>query len=492
MATGTRKHRVEPGNQQSDHQSGEAERTIGEAAGPQLRRALGVGGVTAFVITSMIGTGIFTVPAFVRAATGNGVAALGVWVTGAMLALFGAFCYAELGTRMPKAGGEYQYLAIVFGRPWGFVGGWITFFAGFAAPTAASSLAAVAYFSQLTQGWDPQTPLIAGLSITQGTAVAALLPLLLALPHSIGVRPSGRLQTTLAVMTIGAIIVFTVAGVATGRGDWRGVTQGAQSTGAWWVALIQVSFAYAGWNAAAYLAGEAIEPRRTLPRALIGGTLAVAGLYIALNLLYFYAMPADSWQAVISVGKEAAQRLFGDSGGRLVSAIITVIIVGAISAWTASGPRVYYAMARDGLAPSIFGRLGKRSQAPIIAIFTQAGIASVMTLTGAFGKLLLFVGSGLMLISALTVSAVYVVRRSAPVDPKRHFGVPGYPFTPAIFILIVILSWIQTLREQPRPALWALGTILAGIVVFYIGRASGWIAATSNSPSEIKTSESNL
>jgi APA family basic amino acid/polyamine antiporter len=453
-------------------------------AGDQLRRALSVWGAAAFVVTSMIGTGIFTVPAFVRAATGNGVAALGVWIMGAALALFGAFCYAELATRMPRAGGEYQYLSNVYGRPWGFVGGWITFFAGFAAPTAASTLAAVEYFSPLAPGWNPKAPLISGLGVTEGEAVAAMLPLLLAVAHSIGVKPSGRLQTTLAVMTVGAIVVFMAAGMSSGRGDWGGVTQDSQATGAWVVALVQVSFAYSGWNAAAYLAGEVTEPRRALPRALIGGTLAVAALYIALNLLYFYALPADSWQATPSVGRDAAERLFGLSGGKLVSAIITVLIIGAISAWTASGPRIYYAMARDGLAPSIFGRLGKRSQAPIIAIFTQAAIASAMALTGAFGRLLLYVGSALLLVSALTIAAIYVVRRASPDDPKRNFSVPGYPFTPAIYILLVIFLWIQTLRVQPKPAVYALATIAAGVAVYYIGRALGWIAASPKTQSE--------
>jgi APA family basic amino acid/polyamine antiporter len=457
-------------------------------AGAQLRRELSVWGASAFVVTSMIGTGIFTVPADVRAATGNGVASLGVWLTGAALALFGAFCYAELATRMPKAGGEYQYLLNVYGRPWGFIGGWITFFAGFAAPTAASALKVVEYFSHLAPGWDPNAPLIGGLGVTRGSAVAALLPLLLALAHSIGVKPSGHMQTTLATMTVCAIIVFTVAGVSSGRGDWGGVTQGSQATGAWWVALIQVSFAYSGWNNAAYLAGEVADPRRTLPRALIGGTLAVAALYIALNLLYFYALPAESWRPTLAVGQEAAERLFGVPGGKLVSAIITVIIVGAISAWTASGPRIYYAVARDGLAPSIFGRLGKRSQAPIVAIFTQAAIASVMALTRKFGELLLYVGSALLLISALTVAAVYVVRRAADDDPKSNFSVPGYPVTPAVYILLVIFMWIQTLQKEPMPAIYALVTIAAGVAVYYVGRARGWIATSS----ETETMESDL
>ncbi|MBO0725580.1 MAG: amino acid permease [Blastocatellia bacterium] len=473
----------------SDRRSGKPQQTA--EAGAQLRRALSVWGAAAFVITSMIGTGIFIVPAEVKAATGNGVAALGVWVTGAALALFGAFCYAELATRMPRAGGEYQYLLNIYGRPWGFIGGWITLFAGFAAPTAVSTLKAVEYFSPLAPGWKLGAPLITGLGLTRGSIVAALLPLLLALAHSVGVRPSGRLQTILAVMTVTAIIVFTTAGVTSGRGDWSGVTQGSQATGAWWVALIQVSFAYSGWNAAAYLAGEVTEPRRTLPRALISGTLAVAILYIALNLLFFYALPAESWRPGLAVGQKAAEHLFGASGGKLVSAIITILMIGAISAWTASGPRIYYAMARDGLAPSIFGRLGKRSQAPIIAIFTQAALASVMALTGALSTLLLYVGSALLLISALTVAAVYVVRRGSSADPKRNFSALGYPFTPAVYILLVILSWVQTLREQPKAAVYALATIAAGVAVYYIGRAWGWIAASSETRMETEIGEND-
>src|SRR5262249_39586819 len=160
-------------NQQSDQQSGATQQAIEAGAEPHLRRALGAWGASAFVVTSMIGTGIFTVPAFVRIATGNGVAALGIWITGGALGLLGAFCFAGLATRLRGAGGEYQCLANVYGGPGGFVGGWIPFFAGFAAPTAASTLAVVAYFSQLTPGWNPDTPLISGLGVTQGSAIAA-------------------------------------------------------------------------------------------------------------------------------------------------------------------------------------------------------------------------------------------------------------------------------------------------------------------------------
>ena len=439
-----------------------------------LRRALSVWGAAAFVITNMVGTGIFTVPAFVRAATGNGLAALGVWAVGAGLALSGALCYAELATRMPQAGGEYFYLTRIYGRLWGFLSGWISFFVGFSAAIAAASLGASAYLAAIVPGWDPATPIVAGWGISQGAAMAALLVVGLALFHSTGVRLSGGLQTIIAGLVIGAIIVFVVAGIGTGRGNWSGVIAGSESTGLWWVALIQVSFAYSGWNAAAYLAGEVANPRRTLPRALIGGTLAVAFVYLALNMLFLYALPADSWEPTIAVGKIAAERLFGPEGAQVVSVIIGLTIIGSVSAMTAAGPRVYYAMARDGLAPSALSRLGRQGKAPAVAIMAQALVAMVLALTGAFEALLVYVGSALLLFAGLTVAAVYFVPRTSDTQSSRFFRVPGFPITPAFFLVLVVVSWIQGLRERPLPTGAALATILVGAAIYFIGRALGW------------------
>ncbi len=442
-----------------------------------LRRGLNLWGATAFVVTSMVGTGIFTVPALVRHATGSGVEMLGVWLVGAALAVCGALCYAELATRMPRAGGEYQYLSRVYGPMWGFVSGWITFFVGFAAPTAASALAAVAYMAAIAPAWNANAPLVAGLSITQGGLVAALLPLAFAFWHSLGVRPSGRLQSILMVTTIGSIALLVVAGWLTGRGDWQGVTQTTTPAGSWWVALIQVSFAYTGWNGATYLAGEIEDPRRNLPRALIGGTLIVVALYLALNLFFLYALPIEAWRPDIAVGKDAAERLFGTAGGRFVSAIITFTIIGSLSAWTAAGPRVYFAMAYDGLAPAAFKRLGAQSRAPIVALFAQAGVAALLALTGAFDVLLIYVGAGLLLFSGFTVAAVYVLRWRYGTEDASHFRVPGYPFTPALFLLLVLVSCAQGFLESPIPTGAALLTLLAGFACYFIGRALGWFKA---------------
>lgn len=442
-----------------------------------LRRALGVWAAAAFVITNMVGAGIFTTPASVRTATGNGLAALGVWMLGGLVALSGALCYAELATRMPEAGGEYQYLSHIYGRLWGFVSGWISFLVGFSAAIAVSALMAANYAAQVF-GWDAKAPLIAGLGVTRGAAVGALLIAALALFHARGVRPSGRLQTIIAGAVVCAIVLLVIAGIATGRGNWQGITQGSQADGLWWIALIQVSFAYSGWNAASYLAGEVKDPRHTLPRALVGGTLVVVLLYVALNVLFLYAVPADAWKPDLTIGAAAAELLFGKTGATIVSLIITLAILGSVSAMTAAGPRVYFAMAQDGLAPSVFGKLGRAGGAPTISIYSQAAVAIALVLTGEFGTLLTYVGSALSLMAALTVAGVWVVRRrQRSANGNGVFKVPGYPLTPALFLLLELTAFVQGLRERPKPTGAALLTIAVGVIIFYVARAAGWLGA---------------
>jgi len=422
----------------------------------------------------MVGSGIFTVPAFVRSSTGNGLATLGVWLLGALLALSGALCYAELATRMPEAGGEYHYLSRIYGKLWGFLSGWISFLVGFSAALAASSLGAAAYGAAIF-GVDSGMTVIPGLNISLGSVLAVILIACLAMFHALGVRPSGRLQTIIAASVIAAIVIFFLAGVGSGRGNWSGVTAGSKSTGLWWVALIQVSFAYSGWNAAAYLAGEVRNPRYTLPRALIGGTVIVATLYLALNVLFMYALPADSWQPSIAVGRLAAEHLFGPTGAVAVSTIITLTIIGSVSSMTAAGPRVYYAMARDRLAPGIFGRLGEHGGAPTISIFAQALVASILALTGAFEALLIYAGSALSLMTTLTVVSIYTLPRKETDKAAGFFLTPWYPVTPAFFLILEAIAIIQGLRERPVPTGAAFLTILAGILIFYLARNRGWL-----------------
>jgi basic amino acid/polyamine antiporter, APA family len=451
-------------------------------ANQTLRRALSQWGATAFVVTNMVGTGIFTVPAFVRAATGNGLAALGVWMAGAFLALCGALCYAELATRMPEAGGEYYYLSRIYGRLWGFLSGWISFFVGFSAAIAAAALGAVAYAATLFPQWNSSKPLIEGIGITQGSAVAALLIILLSVFHSSGVRPSGRLQTGIALLVVLAILVLILAGISTGKGDWSRIAQGEPVSQLWWVALLQVNFAYSGWNAAAYLAGETVNPRKTLPRALIGGTLIVAVLYLLLNLLFLYAVPIDEWGPKIAVGHLASRHLFGEAGALVVSGIIALMIIGSVSSMTAAGPRVYWAMARDAMAPSAFGDLSLRYGAPVKALAVQGAISSLLALTGKFEMLLTYAGSALLLFAGFAVASVYWIRR-APQSSGSHFRIPGYPVTPAIYLLLVAVAWIEGLRESPSATGAALATIALGSIIYFVGLKFGWIPREAAPPS---------
>lgn len=445
-------------------------------SGEGLVRSLGVVGAGAFVVTNMIGAGIFTVPAFVRVATGSAPAALTVWVGAGLLGLCGALCYAELATRMPDAGGEYRYMQREFGPLWGFLSGWTSFVVGFSAAVAASALGVMAYVAPLVPGWDASRELIAGTGISQGAAGASVLVMLLTAVHGLRVSSSGRFQSVLAAGVLATIAALVIGGVASGRGDWAGLTAASEPASSWWVALLQVSYAYAGWNAAAYLAGEVRDPARTLPRALIGGTLFVMLVYLALNALFFYAIPEPGWEPAIAVGQIAAERLFGNGGSLVVSGIIGLAMFGSVSAMTAVGPRVYFAMARDGLAPRALARLSP-GRVPVVAILAQGLLASLLALTGAFEILLVYIGSSLLLFNAITVLALVSMRRRDGGRNAGAFRVPAYPLPALIFLATTVAAWINGLIRAPVPTGAALGTLFAGGLLYVIGRRRGWFRA---------------
>ncbi len=437
-----------------------------------LVRCLGAPAAAAFVVTNMIGSGIFTVPAFVRVATGGALASFAVWLAAGLLGLCGALCYAELATRMPCAGGEYRYLARGFGPVWGFLSGWTSFIAGFSAAVAASALGAVAYAAPLLPGWDAA----ATVGWTSAGAVAAsALVMVLTLVHCLGVRSSGRFQGTLAALVLAALYGLVVAGFASGRGDLSGLLAEGRARSSGWVALLQVSYAYAGWNAAAYLAGEVRSPARNLPRALVGGTAFVLVTYLLVNALLFYALPEPDWQPSIAVAQLAAGRLFGRTGRLLVSGAIALAMLGSVSAMTAVGPRVYFAMARDGLAPRVFGSVSSAGRAPVAAIAAQGLLASVLALTGAFEVLLVYIGSSLLLFNALTVGVLVALRRREGAPAAGRFRTPAYPLPAVAFLATAAAAWINGLRSAPLPTVSALATLALGAGVYAAGRRAGWL-----------------
>lgn len=440
-----------------------------------LVRTLGTVGAGAFVVTNMIGSGIFTVPAFVRVATGSAAGSLWVWAAAGLLGLCGALVYAELATYMPGAGGEYRYLTRGLGPLWGFLSGWTSFVVGFSAAVAASALGVMAYLAPLVPGWQADAPLIEGLAISQGAAAASLMVVLLTVVHCVGIRSSGSFQTTLATLVVASIGVLVLAGFASGNGAWSGLVARTEPGSNWWVALLQVTYAYAGWNAAAYMAGEVRDPRRTLPRSILGGTVFVMVLYLLINALFFYALPEAEWQPTIAVGQVVAERLFGLQGSLAVSALIALAMFGSVSAMTAVGPRIYFAMARDGLAPRRMGRVSRHGRVPVAAIAAQGALAAVLALTGAFETLLTYIGSSLLLFNGLTVATLFVFRRRGRIDNADVFRTPLYPLPAIVFLVITVLAWGNGLVGAPVPTGAALATLALGAGLYGVARRRGWL-----------------
>jgi APA family basic amino acid/polyamine antiporter len=439
-----------------------------------LLRAMGPFSATMLVVANMIGTGIFTTPGLVMAELNNPASFLLCWLAGGVFALCGALCYGELGVRYPRAGGEYAYLRAAFGKLTGFLSGWISLVVGFSAPIAASAMAIAAYAT----GVGPDSGTAIGVLRVAGTPVVTLslqsimacaVILCFSVLHYHSLHLGARVQNSLTLLKIGIMALFIAAAMGSGRADWQavrpGLLSGDFSAARWAVALIFVSFAYSGWNAAAYLGGEIRSPHRNLPLALICGTLVVTLLYMTLTTGLLLALGPDKMKGVVDVGTRAAKVLFGAAAGRWIGAAIAFGLLSVLSAMIMSGPRVYYAMARDGIFFLRMGRLNRLQKTPAAAIFLQAGIAMAMVLTATFDQLLIYIGFTLSLSALVTVAGLIIMRgRHAPV-PGRY-RTPGYPWTPLLFIVGNAWIIVYSINSRPLASLLGLATIGSGLMAY--------------------------
>ena len=443
---------------------------------PELKRDMGLVSATILVVASMIGTGIFTTSGFIMSSLRSPQAMLLCWFAGGILALSGAFCYGELGAMFPRAGGDYVFLRESLGRIMGFLSGWISLIVGFSAPIAAAAMAFSTYFFHTlpagARGWTSLFLSKAGpvtLSPVNLTAVAVIV--LFSLVHWKGLHFGSRVQNVLTVIKVGAILAFIAGGLAFGKGSAAHFSSplpaGLIFSGPFAASLIFVSFAYSGWNAAAYLGGEIRDPARNIPRSLLLGTLLVMFLYLLLNVVFIYALPAEEMSGLLEVGTKSALSLFGGPAGNAFSMAITVCLLSVISAMIMAGPRVYYAMAKDGTFFSWFGRVGRHPAAtPGRSIFLQGAIAVLMVITSAFDKLLLYIGFTLSLFAMLTVAGLLVLRYRCPHYP-RPYRTYGYPVTPVLFMLGNLWIIVFSLRSNPTVFLYGGGTIVAGLLIFF-------------------------
>ncbi|OFV96722.1 MAG: hypothetical protein A3F68_03850 [Acidobacteria bacterium RIFCSPLOWO2_12_FULL_54_10] len=448
---------------------------------PGLLRSIGVFTATCVVVANVIGVGIFTTPGFLARDMGSPFALLAIWVLGAILSLAGALCYSELGTLFPEAGGEYAYLREAYGPVWGYLSGWTSFFAGFTAPIAAACIGFSAYLSHFAPHLSPENilvviPLGPWMWRLSGGQVAALLALwLLSMIHISGTNRGGKLQAALTVGKTAAITGLIVFGLTLGSGNWGNLShspngfipeQAFQNIP---VSLIFVLYCFSGWNAAAYLAGEIRQPHRNIPLSLLSGTLIVTFLYIGLNLLFLYALPISEMSGVLQIGEKASQSLFGPVGTDFVAALMALSILASASAMVWAGPRVYFAMATDGLFPKRLAGVHSQFQSPAVSILFQSAWTSVLILTGTFEQLIVYSGFVLVLFSALAVSSVMVLRWRHP-KLQRPFRVPLYPYTPLVFMGFSIWILLYTLQGRPMESLLGIATVLLGLPFYYYWR----------------------
>lgn len=422
---------------------------------------------------------MFTPPQ-VAAAVPNPWLFLGVWVAGGVLAFAGAMAYAELAALRPRAGGEYVYLRAAYGRLMAFLTGWTSFVAGFSGAIAASAVVLALYVGRFVPAAADTTPIFTiplpfvPLIFSRQSAVALAAIALMSWIHLRGVGPGRVVGNVLAALKVSALLIFIALGLSVGAGSSEGLQQGASSVppGAWLLALIPVMFTYSGWNAAAYVAEEIKNPGRNVPLALGLGTAAVIVIYVLLNLVYLFVLPVGELAKVQgSVLDVIADRLLGTRAGDIMGIVSIVSIAASISAMTFAGPRVYYAMARDGLFVKPAATIHRKYRTPAIAIIAQAIWSGLLVLSGSAQTLTTYTGFAVVLFAGIGVSTLFVLRRREP-DAPRPFRAWGYPFAPAVFtiasaLIVANALWTDLFRPMAFGGSW--GPAAAGLVVIALG-----------------------
>ena len=447
-------------------------------AAPALLRRFGFYSATALVVSNMIGTGIFTSTGFMAGDLGSSTIILAAWIVGGLFALAGALAYSELGVNFQRSGGEYVYLTAAYGPTWGFMTGWVSFFAGFSAPIAANALAFSDYLGHFYPALKQSSAHVVGsglfsLRFGYGQVLAAALIAAFTILNCLGVARVAKVQVALSAIKLVLIASFILLGFAVGAGSWSHFSEPAVRTSPnglpvqFVVSLLWVMVAYSGWNAATYVAEEIEAPERTLPRAIAAGAGIVAVLYLGLNLVFIYSTPLEKMKGVLAIGALSAGNLFGPGVAGLFAALMALAIVSTVSAMVTIGPRVYYAMAQNRAFFPAAAEVHPQWHTPVPAILSQGACAILMTLTP-FPDLMIYIGMSLTFFTVLAVASVFVFRRREGNWRKLRAVSFGYPIVPVAYVVVgTVMMLYGFIGEQSRiPSLIAFGTVAAGALVY--------------------------
>jgi APA family basic amino acid/polyamine antiporter len=436
---------------------------------PRLARRLGLFDATMIVMGGIVGAGIFMNPHEVAKKVHTPALILGAWLAGGLIALAGAFVYAELAARRPEVGGQYAYLREAYHPSLAFVYGWALLLVTQTGGMAAVAITFASHFRVITHTALPEW------------AVASAALALLTVINCLGVRAGSGVQSLLMVLKILAIAALVVCGLAfvgSPRGEFGAVTDRPVSFGllaAMGAALTPVMFAYGGWQTASFVAGEMREPRRDLARGLLYGVCGVILLYTAVNFVCLYALGAGGLASEDAKAPASAvmKMAFGETGEALIAVGIAVSTLGFLSQGMLTAPRVYYAMAEDGLFFRAVGRVNERTRAPVVAVALQGALAALIAASGTYRQILSYVVSVDFVWFGLTAASVFIYRRRAANEPggeRGGFGVPGHPWTTAFFVAACACVVAGTVYENPANSAVGWAIMAAGVPVYFFWR----------------------
>ena len=410
------------------------------------------------VVGGIIGGGIFRTPATVAERLGTPEAVLMVWVAGGLVALIGAFCWGELGHRRPRAGGGYVYLREAWGPLPAFLYGWTLVLV-----IATGAIAAVAVtFADYALA-------LLGLPHRYSVPLAVAAIVLLSGINYVGVRPAAITQNIFTVLKLAAIALLIGAGLIMVVPDLPAVSRSSLPTAGFGAALVPVLFTYGGWQQTNFIAEEIVEPERNLPRALVLGVVIVVAVYLLTNLAYLRILGHARLAASTAPAADTMQALLGPTGGKLIAAGIAISTFGFLNLVILVTPRVLQAMAADGVFFQRLAVLHPRYHTPSAAILALAMCAVLLTLTGTFGQLVDYVTFGDWIFFGATAASLYVYRARDP-GQRQGFGVPGYPVTPALFVVAAALVVLSSIVSNPRNAAVGASLIALGIPAFLYWR----------------------
>jgi APA family basic amino acid/polyamine antiporter len=434
----------------------------------ELARGLNLWDTTLVVLGLVIGGGIFLTPAAIAKALPADWAILTAWIVGGLLSVIGGFVYAEMGAMIPRAGGMYLYFREAFGELPAFLYVWVAYWVIQTGSNAAVAVGFATYFSVFFPELSTSRVVanVGPFPISAGQLVAAALIVVLSATHYVGIKKGARIQGVFTLLIVVALVWLGLGGLLAGAPARPAAAPVPVTPAGFGVAMIGVFWCFYGWSDIVAVAGEVQKPERNLPISLIAGTGLILLLYVAVNFVFLRVMPPAELATVSQPAAVAAERLVGSGSKVVISLAITAAAVGCASTGLLLGPRVVYALAKDGLFPKAFGRVHPRYRTPTFAIVIQAIWMSLLCFSGRYDQLYTYAVFAVILAYAGTGIALFVFRRRRP-DLPRPYRCWGYPVVPLLFIVTSLALAVNTVREQPWETLTGLGILLLGLPVYF-------------------------